>query len=142
MECKIWVKPNTKELGEDLGLRGNQGWCNNCEDDVTFDWHELTCQKVLQTCPIDFRHSEFAAIYGSAPRPNPIWTTAAGEALFVSDMETPHLQNTIIWLTKKQNECAELKIGLYTINDRNAYNWISIMKAELKKRGVIITDVV
>jgi len=63
------------------------------------------------------------------------WTQANGEEISLEDMETQHIQNTIIMLAKKQEDCDKYGIGNYSLNDLTANQWIELFKEELKLRN-------
>lgn len=62
------------------------------------------------------------------------WTTAQGDETLISDMGKGHLQNTIIYLSKKQEECNKYRVGNYEINGMTANEWIEIMRKEWATR--------
>lgn len=64
------------------------------------------------------------------------WTTASGDEIAVQDMEVQHLQNTIVYLSKKQEDYAKYKVGDLKINNLSAPEWIEIFRKELKSREV------
>lgn len=53
-------------------------------------------------------------------RSKTVWTTKDGDAYPVKRMETSHVQNTIILLTRKLEECKKLSLGDYIIKEVKA----------------------
>ena len=68
------------------------------------------------------------------PRENEVWTTSLNEEIFVPEMETTHVQNTVLFLIRKQEACTLHNLGNYRVNDRTALEWIELLKAELQYR--------
>jgi len=68
-------------------------------------------------------------------RKNFSWETAHGDEILLKDMETTHLQNTIIYLCKKQEECTKYKLGEFEVNGMTAGEWIEIFRDELLYRN-------
>ena len=62
-----------------------------------------------------------------------LWNSGIGEIL-VKDMSIEHVQNTVILLTKKNNEAVECGILDYEVGDMLASEWIEIFKDELEYR--------
>jgi hypothetical protein len=63
-----------------------------------------------------------------------IWTTKNMDELVVAEMEYEHVQNTIVYLAKRQEEFTKYKVGEMRINDMTANEWIEIFREELKFR--------
>lgn len=62
------------------------------------------------------------------------WTTNAGDELLVKHMETTHVQNTIILLSRKLRDCAQYNLGEFIIRGVKAEDWIELLQTELKYR--------
>lgn len=62
------------------------------------------------------------------------WTSSNGESVLISDMSKNHLQNTIIFLAKKQEECTKYKVGDFEVNGMTANEWIDILRQEWASR--------
>jgi len=63
------------------------------------------------------------------------WETAKGDIILLKGMTTPHIQNTIICLYKKQEECIKYELGEFEINNMTAGEWIEIFRDELLYRN-------
>ncbi len=66
-----------------------------------------------------------------------IWTCGDGREVHVKEMEVSHLQNTIIFLAKRQEECDTYKLGAFVLNELSASEWIELFREELIHREVI-----
>jgi len=63
-----------------------------------------------------------------------IWTTRMGEEVLIKDMEDSHVKNTIIYISKRQDEYTKYKLGVYEINGMEASEWVEIFREELAVR--------
>lgn len=70
-------------------------------------------------------------------RKSVIWTCADGREMFVKEMEVSHIQNTVIFLAKRQAKCDEHGLGAFTLNELSAGEWIELFREELTYREVI-----
>ena len=63
------------------------------------------------------------------------WTDKHDEVILLEHMETTHIQHTIVFLSKKQEEFSKYKVGDFEINSMTATEWVEIFRDELKFRN-------
>jgi hypothetical protein len=64
------------------------------------------------------------------------WINKHGDETVIEDMETQHIKNCIVMLSKAQNDYTALKLGNYIINEMTAAEWVEIFRDELEYREV------
>ena len=95
------------------------------------------------------RHVEVANLLrrGRKHRQSPVaWTTGQGEKLLLEDMEESHLHNTIAHIKRKTEEWEKTRLqilnernrdlGEYRTNGALGEQWITLLLAELDRRGL------
>ena len=99
------------------------------------------------------RHDEVANLLRrgrNAPKgllqPGPVWTTGAGERMYLTTMEESHIRNTIAYIKRKTEEWKATRqqilrernrdLGEYRINNASGEQWITMLLAELDRRGL------
>lgn len=65
------------------------------------------------------------------------WLSNNGKEYEIKDMDTGHIQNCIIKITEKIEQCHKLNIGTFQYLGTSGYTWLYYFKDELKRRGVI-----
>ena len=71
-------------------------------------------------------------------REDTYWTTGTGDELTLAEMEKSHLQNAILFLNRKQEECTAQGLGDYEVNDHSAFYWMKLFRKELKYREALL----
>lgn len=95
------------------------------------------------------RHDEVANLLrrGRNRRQSPVaWTTWQGEKLLLEDMEESHIRNTVAYIKRKTEEWKKTRLqilnernrdlGEYRINNASGEQWITLLLAELDRRGL------
>lgn len=95
------------------------------------------------------RHDEVANLLrrGRNRRQSPVaWTTGQGEKLLLEDMEESHIRNTVAYIKRKTEEWKKTRLqilnernrdlGEYRINNASGEQWITLLLAELDRRGL------
>ena len=75
-----------------------------------------------------------------------VWTTGQGDKLLLEEMEESHLRNTIAYIKRKAEEWKTTRqqilrernrdLGEYRINNMSGEAWITMLLAELDRRGL------
>lgn len=66
-----------------------------------------------------------------------IWKSNNGKNYQVWEMDTGHIQNCIIKITKLIAECNYYKLGVFQIHGHRGWDWIQSFKKELQLRGIM-----
>ena len=77
---------------------------------------------------------------------NVVWTTGQGDKLLLEEMEDSHIRNTIAYIKRKTEEWKKTRqqiikergrdLGEYRINSMSGEAWITVLLAELDRRGL------
>ena len=75
-----------------------------------------------------------------------VWTTGRGDKLLLEEMEDSHIRNTIAYIKRKTEEWKKTRqqilnergrdLGEYRINSMSGEAWITVLLAELDRRGL------
>lgn len=79
--------------------------------------------------------------------PEVVWTTRDGETLSLPEIEDTHLQNIIVYMTKRKREwedtCLEAEaaggpeLGSMIVNGKAVEDWLALFYAEVKRRQAV-----
>ena len=77
---------------------------------------------------------------------NVVWTTGKGYKLLLEEMDDSHIRNTIAYIKRKTEEWKKTRqqilkergrdLGEYCINSMSGEAWITVLLAELDRRGL------
>ena len=77
---------------------------------------------------------------------NIVWTTGRGDKLLLEEMDDSHIRNTIAYIKRKTEEWKKTRqqilnergrdLGEYRINSMSGEAWITVLLAELDRRGL------
>ena len=95
------------------------------------------------------RHDEVANLLRRSRnrrQANVVWTTGQGDKLLLEEMEDSHIRNTIAYIKRKTEEWKKTRqqilnergrdLGEYRINSMSGEAWITVLLAELDRRGL------
>ena len=95
------------------------------------------------------RHDEVANLLRRSRnrrQANVVWTTGRGDKLLLEEMDDSHIRNTIAYIKRKTEEWKKTRqqilnergrdLGEYSINSMSGEAWITVLLAELDRRGL------